>query len=158
MKTTKKTRKPLTLEDEARFWDSVQIPVEVMTGCWTWKKKIDPSTGYVRFGVGGKTGSNYLGHRLAYTLVRGEIPAGKDLDHLCRNRGCVNPHHLEPVTRAENARRGAGTKLNVSKVVRIKALIREGFSPKRIAQLFRISQGAIHEIKRGHNWKEVMSL
>ncbi len=45
-------------------------------------------------------------HRVAYELVHGPIPAGMDLDHLCRNRACFNPDHLEPVTRGENVRRG----------------------------------------------------
>lgn len=45
-------------------------------------------------------------HRVAYELFVAEIPEGFDLDHLCRNRGCVNPDHLEPVTRRENLLRG----------------------------------------------------
>lgn len=47
-----------------------------------------------------------LVHRIAYELVHGPIPTGMDLDHLCRNRACFNPDHLEPVTRGENVRRG----------------------------------------------------
>lgn len=50
-----------------------------------------------------------LAHRWSYEFHVGPIPEGLDLDHLCRNRGCVNPDHLEPVTREENIRRAFAT-------------------------------------------------
>jgi hypothetical protein len=53
-----------------------------------------------------------LAHRVAYRLTVGEIPDGLTVDHLCRNRMCVNPDHMELVTLAENGRRGA-TKTSV---------------------------------------------
>jgi hypothetical protein len=69
--------------------------------CWPWIGSVDPD-GYGLFTHGGRM---YRAHRLVYELEVGEIPAGLQLDHLCRVPGCVNPNHLEPVTAAENTRR-----------------------------------------------------
>jgi hypothetical protein len=72
---------------------------EPNSGCWLWTGYIDPQ-GY------GRLGNDGLAHRLMYELVRGPIPAGLTLDHLCRVRSCINPNHLEPVTDGVNILRG----------------------------------------------------
>lgn len=73
-------------------------------GCWQFTGRLNPD-GYSRVHLGrGKPGVQ--GHRLAYEVLMGPVPDGLDLDHLCRNRGCVNPAHLEPVTRQVNLLRG----------------------------------------------------
>lgn len=72
--------------------------VETNAGCWEWQRNRD-SRGYGRYrGTGA--------HRWVYQQLVGPIPADLELDHLCRNPPCVNPAHLEPVTHAENVRRG----------------------------------------------------
>ena len=73
--------------------------------CWVWIKGLNAG-GYGQLS-GGQVGAPVLTHRLSYLLHHGEIPDGLHLDHLCRNRACCNPVHLEPVTHSENIKRGA---------------------------------------------------
>lgn len=74
-------------------------------GCIVWTAAKTPN-GYGKFQLGvRKTG---LAHRIAYELKVGPVPAGLHLDHLCRNRLCINHWHLEPVTCKENLMRGEG--------------------------------------------------
>ena len=82
-----------------RFWAKVQKT----EACWLWQATID-RYGYGRFAVSRK---QLVGaHRFSFEQVRGPIPEGLVLDHLCRVRHCVNPSHLEPVTQKENSLRG----------------------------------------------------
>lgn len=70
--------------------------------CWQWTAAVT-SSGYGSFCHNGRTWSS---HRLAYELLVGPILAGLFIDHRCLNKLCCNPSHLEPVTNAENIRRG----------------------------------------------------
>jgi hypothetical protein len=83
---------------------------EPNSGCWLWLASIS-NNGY------GQITSGYVldgdrrtrwAHRVSYETFVGRIPEGLDLDHLCRVRSCINPQHLEPVTRSENSLRGIG--------------------------------------------------
>lgn len=85
-----------------RFWEKV-TPGE--GDCWEWLGAKN-SAGYARLAIGR---GHVRAHRFAFELLVGPIPEGLVLDHLCRNRGCVNPKHLEPVT-TENVRRGEAVK------------------------------------------------
>lgn len=87
---------------ETRFWTKVARTGNACE-CWEWTASKDRH-GYGQFML--KDKDLWRAHRVSYILTHGEIPAGLDLDHVCRNRSCVNPAHLEPVTRSENLRRG----------------------------------------------------
>lgn len=84
--------------DEAGFWARVDKGV----GCWEWTRSLT-TAGYGNLRL--PDGRYGYAHRMSWELSRGPIPDGLTIDHLCRNRKCVNPEHLEPVTQAENNRR-----------------------------------------------------
>jgi len=85
-----------------RFWSKVRQAGS--TDCWLWLGKIERN-GYGRFWYNGRC---VFAHRFAYEDAKGPIPEGLSIDHLCRNRGCVNPSHLEAVTNRVNLLRGEG--------------------------------------------------
>ncbi len=86
-----------------RFLRHIEIVTE--SGCWVWMGALS-NGGYATFWDGLKYRT---GHRFSFESFRGEVPDGLQLDHLCRVRCCVNPHHLEPVTARENMRRSTWT-------------------------------------------------
>ncbi len=82
-----------------RFWEKV-APADA-DHCWLWTASLNTS-GYGQFMLNGRP---QRAHRIAYELLRAEIPDGLQIDHLCRVRRCVNPWHLDPVPNAVNAER-----------------------------------------------------
>lgn len=104
--------------------------IEKTDGCWEWlASKTD---GYGRYYDNGR---NHMAHRFVYRLLVGPIPPDLQCDHLCRNRSCVNPDHIELVTQQENIARGDATIENAR--------------PARIR-----SQLARTHCKNGHPWSE----
>lgn len=87
---------------EERFWGKVDR--RGPDDCWEWAGFVDGG-GYGKFRFAGKS---VRAHRFIYEKEVGPIPEGLDLDHLCRNRACVNPAHLEAVDRRTNLLRGVG--------------------------------------------------
>lgn len=88
------------------------VRVNRETGCWEWARAITRSTGYGTLRIRGK---NHSAHRWVYENLVGPVPRELTLDHLCRNRACVRPAHLEVVTMKENIRRGSSPNIVASR-------------------------------------------
>lgn len=83
-----------------------KVVIDAETGCWEWTGGTSGSCGrghsYPRMSLDGQT---VAVHRVMFTNEFGYVPSKKQIDHLCKNRCCVNPDHLEMVTHRENQRR-----------------------------------------------------
>lgn len=88
-----------------RVWKFIKFPKN-LNECWIWKSVLN-NKGYGVFGFDSK---KYKAHRFMYEYLIGEIPKELVTDHLCRNRKCVNPEHLEFVTDKVNINRGIGNR------------------------------------------------
>lgn len=131
--------------------------------CWVWMGRIDDD-GYARRHAEGHT--TRLIHKQIYEDLHGPVEDGCELDHLCRVRHCVNPDHLEPVTRAENVRRGKTPKLSVEDAAYIRSVyqshkehrIAEGFQRvergflQTLAKTFDVSRDTVKKVANGEAW------
>ncbi len=118
-------------------------------GCWIWQRHTVPS-GYGRIKRDGRV---QLAHRVFYAERYGPIPRGLQLDHLCRVRACVNPEHLEPVTCAENVRRGLSTRLTEGEVREIR---RSSAPSAELALRFGLTRGTVNNIRSGIGWEDIV--
>ena len=124
-----------------------------LTPCWVWRARIRDKSGYGCLTVDGRTHS---AHRVYYERANGPIVAGLHLDHLCRVPLCVNPDHLEPVTCAENVRRGAATKLTRDQVREIYRRVHNGELQIALATEFGVCPSLISRIKLKKAWVGVL--
>lgn len=85
-----------------------KLEINKKTGCWEWRATISlKGYGQIRY-----KNNTIHAHRLSYIIFIGPLTPGLELDHLCRNKKCVNPYHLEEVTHQENCKRGDAGKYN----------------------------------------------
>lgn len=122
--------------------------IDTQAGCWVWQKALKGTKGYGLKKVAGRVVS---AHRWYYEQAKGPIPEGLTLDHLCRNRACVNPAHLEPVTNAENVRRGLSAKLTREAV---RAIRTSTASNGELARRFGVAKNTISQVRTQARWRE----
>ncbi|WP_430765299.1 HNH endonuclease [Pseudomonas syringae] len=139
------------------------------SGCWEWIGATN-SSGYGKFGAGGKRGATLLAHRVSHQMHIGPIPLGMYVCHRCDNRICVKPQHLFLGTPTDNNRdmvakgrqrgydrSGEGNpaaKITLSRAREIRALALSGKKRAAIAEMFGISSGQVGQIVTGKAWKE----
>lgn len=130
--------------------------IDAATGCWNWQRCRN-THGYGSTAGGGKktTGrATKFAHRLFYEKLRGRIPPGMTIDHLCKNKSCVNPNHMEAVPQYENVRRGDQVKLSMDVARRIRADAMSGKTFRQLGKTWGISTSHAFQVVKGICWKE----
>jgi|SRR5271166_1894912 len=121
------------------------------TPCWIWQLGLSV-WGYA-------TENSKSVYKVMYEEAHGPVPKGLQLDHLCRQKDCINPEHLEPVTCAVNVQRGRLAKLTPYSVMQIIWLSKTtSLTRIEIADIFGVSPGTVFAIKRGRIWSNVTGI
>lgn len=122
------------------------------TPCHIWQLAIS-QWGY---GLEAQGYAQKAAHVAAWERQYGKVPDGYQLDHLCRQRSCINPDHLEPVIPAVNIQRGDKARLTPEDVRSIRRLLDKGLTQKAIAPMFGVCRGTIGAIARGKTWINIV--
>lgn len=116
-------------------------------GCWLWAGKVG-ARGYAVVHFNGK---QRLAHRVYWEFVNGPIPDGLVIDHLCSNRSCVNPAHMELVLRAENNRRSSFAKMTMARAQLARELAPRS-NATELSQLFGVTHKTMTNVVKGESW------
>ena len=152
----------LTEKDKARFWSKVDVGED--HECWEWQAYKDKD-GYGHFTFNRR---NPGAHRVAYSIVNGDIKPGMVVMHSCDNRACVNPAHLSEGTQADNiadkvaknrqaiGEKNARAKLTEQEVKYIRFLKdAKGMSVKDICDRYALSNSSVYDIVNNQTWKHI---
>jgi len=121
------------------------------TPCWIWQRHINQNGYGMMRDERGVLRSAYKVH---YERKYGKPPKGMQLDHLCRQRACVNPDHFEQVTHAVNVARGLSCTITQDLILEVKRLLSLGMTQIPVAKQLGISQSAVSDIKLGRkDWR-----
>lgn len=139
------------LRDVSALLENYDVtPAGYATPCWLWRGS-HTSHGYGDargYGVGRRRA-----HIITYEHARGPVPDGLELDHLCGNRRCINPDHLEAVTHRVNVQRGRAAKLSAEAAQQIRELHATGqWTQAALAHEFGVSTMPIHGIVNADAW------
>jgi AraC-like DNA-binding protein len=134
-----------------------QVPPPVVvdrgykTPCWEWAGFREHG-----YGVMGQPGTRKVvrAHIAFYEEKYGPVPEGYELDHLCKNKPCCNPDHVEPVTHTENMRRSPTTKLTPDDVRKIREM-KPRYLARELADMFGVTISAIYSIASRKTWQDI---
>jgi hypothetical protein len=123
----------------------ISFTINPVTGCWEWAGP----TGRLGYAMVTIKRKKIPAHRYMYEAVHGPIPDGLEPDHTCRNRKCIFPGHLEPVTHTENMRRSRSAKLDRDQLGRLIGL-GNSLSAPELSAMFGITAGHVRRLLRRH--------